>query len=142
MGDKMSGGGGFRFVIGLVLVVALILGAAAIGYAAYTAGITQGAALAAGAPAVAPAFMPYGPMTYAYGHPHFGFGVLGCLVPLFFLFVVFGLFRFVVRGGMWGHRHWGWGPKSFMHEDMRAQWLERAEEWHRKQHGEGGEGKA
>jgi hypothetical protein len=149
MGDKMTGGGGFRFVIGLVLVVALILGAAAIGYAAYTAGITQGAAIAGGAsaiavgaPAVVPAYAPYGPMMYPYGYPHFGFGFLGCLVPLFFLFVVFGVFRFVVRGGMWGHRHGGWGPKGFMRDDMRAQWMERAEEWHRKQHGEGGEAKA
>src|SRR3990172_8152095 len=116
MEDKMSGGNGWRFAIGLVLVVALILGAA----------------IAADAPAVVPAavpaYAPYGPMMYGYGYPHFGFGFLGCLIPLFFLFVVFGLFRFVVRGGMWGHRHWGWGPKGFMHDDMRAQWLERAEE--------------
>jgi hypothetical protein len=145
MDDKMSGGSGWRFAIGFVLVVALILGAAAIGYAAYSAGIAQGAALAAGAPAVAPAVVPaqapYGPMMFGYGFPHFGFGFLWCLVPLFFLFVVFGLFRFVVRGGMWGHRHGGWGPRGFMHEGMRAQWMERAEEWHRKQHG-GGEAKA
>jgi len=142
MEDKMSGGNGWRFAIGLVLVVALILGAAAIGYAAYSAGIGQGAAMAAGAPAVAPAVVPYAPYPYAYGYPHFGFGLLWCLIPLFFLFVVFGLFRFVVRGGMWGHRHGGWGPGGFMHKDMRSQWMERAEEWHRKQHGEGGEGKA
>ena len=146
MEDTMSGGNGWRFAIGLVLVVALILGAAAIGYAAYTAGIAQGAAMAADAPAVVPAavpaYAPYGPMMYGYGSPHFGFGFLGCLIPLFFLFVVFGLFRFVVRGGMWGHRHGGWGPRGFMHEGMPAEWLGRAEEWHRKQHGEGGEGKA
>jgi len=137
MEDKMSGGNGWRFAIGLVLVVALILGAAAIGYAAYAAGVAQGAAQAAGAPAVVPAYAPYGPYMY----PHFGFGFLGCLIPLFFVFAVFGLFRFVVRGGMWGHRHGGWGPKGFMHEGMRSEWLERAEEWHRKQHG-GGEAKA
>jgi len=146
MEEKMSGGNGWRFAIGLVLVVALILGAAAIGYAAYNAGVAQGAAVAAGAPAVVPAalpaYAPYGPMMYGYGSPHFGFGFLGCLIPLFFLFVVFGLFRFVVRGGMWGHRHGGWGPRGFMHEGMSAEWLGRAEEWHRKQHGEGGEGKA
>jgi hypothetical protein len=145
MEDKTSGGSGWRFAIGVVLVVALILGAAAIGYAAYSAGIAQGAALAAGAPAVAPAavpaYAPYGPMMVGYGYPHFGFGFLWCLAPLFFLFVVFGLFRLVVRGGMWGHRHGGWGPRGFMHDDMRSQWMERAEEWHRKQHG-GGEAKA
>src|SRR3989304_3346256 len=54
MDDKMSGGNGWRFAIGLVLVVALILGAAAIGYAAYSAGIGQGAAMAAGAPGRVP----------------------------------------------------------------------------------------
>lgn len=146
MEDKMSGGNAWRFAIGLVLVVALILGAAAIGYAAYTAGIAQGAAMAADAPAVVPAavpaYAPYGPMMYGYGYPHFGFGFLGCLIPLFFVFVVFGLFRFVVRGGMWGRRHWGWDPKGSMHEGMHAEWLKRAEEWHRKQHGEGGQAKA
>src|SRR3989304_5223312 len=146
MDEKMSGGNGWRFAIGLVLVVALILGAAAIGDAAYNAGGARGVAVAADAPAVVPAAVPayarYGPMMYGYGSPHFGFGFLGCLIPLFFLFVVFGAFRLVVRGGRWGDRHGGWGPRGFMHEDMRSQWMERAEEWHRKQHGEGGEGKA
>src|SRR3990170_6084549 len=136
MEEKMSGGNGWRFAIGLVLVVALILGAVAIGYAAYNAGVAQGAAVAADAPAVVPAAVPayarYGPMMYGYGSPHFGFGFLGCLIPLFFLFVVFGLFRFVVRGGMWGHRDGGWGPGGFMHGGMRGEWLERAEERHRK----------
>src|SRR3989304_8167914 len=97
MDDKMSGGNGWRFAIGLVLVVALSLGAAAIGYAAYAAGVAQGAAQAAGAPAVVPAYAPYGPMMHAY--PHFGFGFAGCLVPLVFLFLVFRLFRFLVPGG-------------------------------------------
>lgn len=139
MEDKMSGGSGWRFAIGLVLVVALILGAAAIGYAAYSAGVAQGTAQSAGASVVAPRYAPYGPMGYPY--PHFGFGFLGCLIPLFFLFVVCGLFRLVVHGGMRRPWHGGWSPKGFMHEGMRSEWLERAEEWHRKQHGEGGEGK-
>ena len=49
MFDRM----GFRLVAGLFLVLALIAGAAAIGYLAYTAGLAQGAAAdsAQGAPA-------------------------------------------------------------------------------------------
>src|SRR3970040_3139711 len=113
MEDKMSGGNGWRFAIGLVLVVALILGAAAIGYAAYNAGVAQGAAQAAAAPAVVPpavpAYAPYGPMMYGYGSPHFGFGFLGCLIPLFFLFVVFGLFFLLCWGGGGGGGGWGRG---------------------------------
>ena len=137
MSDRM----GFRIVAGVVLVLALLAGAAAVGYVAYNAGLTQGAATG-GAQVAPPAGAPipyYGFAPYPY-HPY-GFGFLGCLAPLFFLFVVFALFRLVVGGGMGWRRHggpWGWGSHGpFMPEDMRRHWTEKAEAWHREQHGQG-----
>ena len=133
----MDGRTGWRVALGVVLVVALAVGAAALGWSAYSAGLAQGAAQSGGQ--VAPqAAGPY--PFYAYGrygfHP-FGFGFLGCLGPLVFLFVVFALFRLLFWGGMGRHRHWGWGPKGpFMPDEFRNHWRERAEEWHRQQHGE------
>ena len=74
---------------------------------------------------------------YYYGGPHFfgpGFGFFGILWFLLILFGIFWLFRLafwgfagrrMMRGG-WGYgpgRHWG----SFE---------ERAQEWHKRQHGE------
>jgi len=78
---------------------------------------------------------------YYYG-PHYfggGFGFLGIFWFLLILFGIFWLFRLAfwgfagrrMMGGGWGHgRGWGYGqggPQSFE---------ERAQEWHRKQHGE------
>ena len=120
---------GFRIAIGLVLVVALIAAAAALGWMAYNAGLAQGAAQAAGAPLGPPGM--YGPHFMA----PFGFGFLGCLVPLAFLFLVFSLFRLVAWGGMGRHWHGGWGPgRGFMPEGMKQHWRERMEEWHREAH--------
>ena len=101
----MKEGSSFRIVLGVVLVVALIAAAAALGWMAYNAGVTQGAAQGAGAPLAVAPYAMYGPHFMA----PFGFGFLGCLAPLAFLFLVFGLFRLVVWGGMGRHMHGGWG---------------------------------
>jgi phosphotransferase system glucose/maltose/N-acetylglucosamine-specific IIC component len=77
---------------------------------------------------------------YYYG-PHYGdgFGLFGIFWFLLILFGIFWLFRLAfwgfagrkMMGGGWGcGRGWGYGqggPRSFE---------ERAQEWHRKQHGE------
>jgi len=111
---------GLRFVLGVVLVVALIAAAAALGWIAYNAGLTRGAAQAAGAP---PSVAPYGMVR---------------LVPLAFLFLVFSLFRLVVWGGMGRHMHGGWGPRGgFNPEGMREHWRQRMDEWHREAHATG-----
>ena len=89
----------FRIIMVLVLIGAII----GLGAFAYRAGVTQGLALSAQVPAgeaIQPP-LPYYPMYY--GHPFYGFGFLGCLVPLFLLFLVF----FALRGLFWGPRHWG-----------------------------------
>ena len=137
----MSGRIGFRIAAVLLLGLLLIGGAAALGYMAYSAGVSEGTAQAAG-PSAPPG--PVGPMPY-YGfmpyryHPY-GFGFLGCLAPLFFLFIVFFAFR-LLFGGMGWRRHggpWGWHGGPFGSEEMRRHWMEKAEQWHREQHGEGG----
>ena len=146
----MFGRIGFRIALGVLLTIALVGGAVALGWSAYNTGLAQGAALrqspdaaqAGGGMAPLPA-VPYAAPFYAYGpyrfHP-FGFSFLGCLGPLLFLFLIFGVFRLLFWGGMGWRRHsgpWGWGSRDhFMPEEFRSHWRERAEEWHREQHGE------
>jgi hypothetical protein len=148
----MSGNNGLRIAGAVLLTLLLVGGAAALGYMAYSAGVAQGAAQAGAqiAPA-APSAALQGPSAGApvpyYGYPAywyrpFGFGFLGCLVPLFFLFLVFFAVRMVFGGfgwrhhGPWGGHHGPWGS-----EEMKNHWRERAEQWHREMHG-GGEAKA
>jgi hypothetical protein len=101
-------------------ILALIV-VGVIGLVGYQIGVSQ--AIATQLPAgVAP--IPY------YGYPyHFGFGFFGFLIPLFFLFLFFGLLRAAFGGGRnsgshyWGSRGWGDGR-------------ERIEALHRELHGE------
>ena len=134
----MKEGSSFRIVLGVVLVVALVAAAAAIGWMAYKAGAAQGAAQGAAAPPAVAPYAMYGPHFMA----PFGFGFLGCLAPLAFLFLVFGLFRLVVWGGMGRQLHGGWGPRGWggpqgMPDGMRAHWRQRMEELHREMHAAG-----
>jgi hypothetical protein len=99
----------------VVIAIALVVGAFA-----YQLGLSQGVATAIPAGAA--------PVAY-YGYPHwgFGFGFLGLLFPLFFLFLIFGALRAAMwGGGRGGYGHRGWGG------DGRA----RIEELHRELHGE------
>ena len=99
---------------------------AIVGFVGYQVGIDQNVAAqlpAAGAP-----------VAY-YGYPyHFGFGFLGFLFPLFFLFLIFGL----LRAAMWGGR--GWGSHRYGYGSMRGPWGDEArsriEELHKELHGE------
>ncbi len=118
--------------ISFLITLALLVG---VGVYAYQVGIQQGAAQVAvgdGA-AVAPRFMPY----YYGFHPFgFGFGALGCLVPLFFIFLLVCLLN-LIRFAIWGPR-WGWGH----HHGWRGHWMHGEsvppmfDEWHKKMHGE------
>lgn len=102
---------GFRLIA--ITIFALIIGAFA-----YQIGLSQG--LATTIPAGA------APVAY-YGYPHwgFGFGFLGLLFPLFFLFLIFGALRAAMWGGRGGYGK-GWGGNG------RA----RIEELHRELHGD------
>lgn len=134
---------GFRVAGALFLSLALIAGAAGLGYMVYNAGVAQGAAQAGGqlAPSAGLAMPHYG---YPMWHYPFGFGFLGCLAPLFFLFLVFFAFRMVFGfGRRWHGGPWGWHRGPWGSDEMRARFREKAERWHREMHGEGeGEAKA
>jgi hypothetical protein len=99
--------------------IATLVVLAIVGVIGYQIGVSQNIAaqLPAGT-AVAPYY--YGPHWFG-----FGFGFLGFLFPLFFLFLIFGL----LRAAMWGGRGWGGG---YGHMSRR----ERLEDIHRELHGE------
>lgn len=74
------------------------------------------------------------PVAY-YGYPyHFGFGFLGLLFPLFFLFIIFGLLRAAMWGGRgWGgHRYGKWQGGPWMNDEARN----RIEQLHKELHGD------
>ena len=118
----------WRIVVVLVLIAAIL----GIGVYAYNMGMAQGLAQKVQAPALNSAPLPH---MLGYGHPFFGFGfgLLGCLVPLFLLFLVFGSLRFLFwRGAMgMGHmhrRHWDWRAENG--KDVPPFFAE----WHRRAH--------
>lgn len=97
------------FRIALVTLIAVVAGVVG-----YQLGLAQGLA---GSGAT-------GPVAY---YPGFGFGFLGLLFPLLFLFLIFAL----ARGAFWGAR----GPEHW----ERHGWSDaprRLEEWHRHAHGQ------
>ena len=125
MNDKI----GLRIVPALVLIAAI----AGIAFFAFRAGVAQGSPITIEAPSgeSMPAPYPYYGYGLRYHHP-FAWG-LGCLIPLFGVFLLvlaLKAFRFVVWGPRWGwgghHGHWGrrWEngvPPMF-------------DEWHKKAH--------
>ena len=116
-------------VLVVIVLIAAILG---IGVYAYNIGMAAGLAQKAQVQAVGPAQLPH----LYYGHPFlgFGFGLLGCLIPLFLLFLVFGSLRFLFwRGGPKGlgqmhRRHWDWRNENG--KDLPPFFAE----WHRRAH--------
>jgi hypothetical protein len=113
-------------LFGAILTVILLIVVAAIGY---NIGWSQGVSthLPEGAANVPPAYY------YGYGfHPFFaGFGILWFLV---ILFGIFWLLRLAFFGRRWG----GWyGPRGMGGGHYgQGSFEERAQEWHRRQHGE------
>ena len=110
-----------RFLLSLVLVFVIVVGAAGLGTYAYNAGVAQGLAqsgqIAAPDGAVAPYYAP------RYYHPiDFGFG--GFLFSCLFIFLIFGL----VRAIFW-RSHWGMHGRRW-----NSDFPPMAAEWHRKMH--------
>ena len=98
----------------------------AIGLVGYQIGVSQ--AIATQLPAGA------APVAY-YGYPyHFGFGFLGFLIPLFFLFLFFGLMRMAFGGGRNRGSHY-WGARGWA-DGAGGPGRERIEALHRELHGE------
>jgi hypothetical protein len=119
----------WRIMAALVLIAAV----AGIGFYAYNLGVNQAVAekvVTTTGTVPAPYFYPM--------HPFFGFGwgPLGCLIPLFLLCLVFGSFRALIWRGPMGWRHhmhhgpWGW------HDEEGKDVPPFFAEWHRRAHGE------
>lgn len=131
----MSGRGVLNFLLGLLVLGVLV----AIGAGIYQAGVTQGIIDAGRFPA-GTAVPVAG---YGWGH---GFGFLGLLFPILFLFLIFGLIRAAFSRGRgwgpgWGHGYgagWGPGPDGGMAsggpESWRAERDRRISELHRQLH--------
>jgi hypothetical protein len=111
-----------RFFLGVLLGLLLFGVIAGVSFYAYNVGMAQGVLQSAtivappidGAVPVVPATVPFGYwQSFRFGHPFgFGFGFLGCLVPIFFFFLIFALFRFAFRpnwGGGWRRGGWDGG---------------------------------
>jgi hypothetical protein len=123
----------WRILAALVLIAALV----GIGFYAYSLGVNQGLA-----EKVAPATAVTAPLPYFYPmHPFFmfGWGPLGCLIPLFLLCLVFGSFRALIWHGPMGmhrrmhmHGRWGWHDENGKEKDFPPFF----DEWHRRAHGE------
>ncbi len=120
----------WRILAALVLIAAV----AGIAFYAYNAGLVQaGGVQSAQLPANGTGPQPF----LHYWHPFFwfGFGPLGCLIPLFLLFLACAALRGLFWHGPMGWRHmhhgrWGW-------RDENGKGLPPFfDEWHRRAHGE------
>jgi hypothetical protein len=129
-----------RFIVQLVLGIALVAGVVALGVGVYQAGFAAGLASEGGA-VVTP------PLGYGYGWGwHGGFGIFGFLGFFLFLFLLFGLFRALAwsgrgwRGGPAGYGRGPWGPGHGPGHDhpgterWRAAGQDWFDEWHRRAH--------
>jgi hypothetical protein len=121
----------------VVLVVAAVAVVAGIASNAYEAGLMRGQAESApGAPPQAgppPGPYPYPHYYGPYWHRPFGFGFLGFLFPLLFIFLIFAL----LKGAFWGWR----GPWHYGYGTWRSGGVPPAfEEWHRRAHESGPQG--
>lgn len=90
---------------GVFIAILIVVLGGAIAVGAYDAGIAQGAAQV-----VVPATGGTAPAVAYYGRPYgwgFGFFPFGFLLPIFGLFLFFGLMRALIGGGRgYGHRGW------------------------------------
>lgn len=117
----MNGRSIASFLFSLIVVGILV----AIGVGIYQAGVAQGVIDAGRFPAGAAV-----PVAGYGGYHDGGFGFLGLLFPLLFLFLIFGVLRAIFwRGRGWGHhgyygRGWDRGP-GWDRESAIADWHKR-----------------
>jgi len=125
-----------RVIVGILLVLALAVGGVALARSSYQAGLARGVAESGqvGAPGQAgpPGQGEPGPRPYPYygpyyGHGPWGFGFVGFLFPLLFIFLIFAL----LRGLFWRGWHGGPpGPQGYWGKGVPPTF----EEWHRRAH--------
>jgi hypothetical protein len=127
----------FRILMWMVLVGAVV----GIGALAFSAGMTQGLALGAQAPAGDAVQAPLPVYLLPYGRPWVGLGGFGCfgaLMVLVLLFLIFGAARALLWRGRWGghamrHGPWGTPPTGGTGEWVRCV-PPVFDEWHRRAH--------
>lgn len=117
-----------RAIVSFLFALLLVGVLAGLGAEAYQAGVAQGIVDAGRFPAGATV-----PVVGGYGHT--GFGFLGLVFPLLFLFLIFGVIRAAFsRGRGWGS---GW-DKGGMSEGGPTSWREdreqRMADMHRRMH--------
>lgn len=113
-----------RFILSVIAAVLVVGLLGAIGAGIYNAGVAAGLAQTGTAAGAAAA-----PYVYGWGfHGGFGFGFLGLLFPILFLFLIFGLVRAAFgwghhgRGG-WGHGGWSNDPRAQAWQSEREHYL-------------------
>ena len=132
-----------RAIAGLFFTILFVGVLIAIGNGIYSAGVAQGIVDAGRVPAGA----AVGVAGYGYGWGFHGFGFLGLLFPLFFLFVLFGIIRAIFgfggRGRGWSHHHdgygyggWGKGGPMGGPDSWREERERRMAELHKRMHDE------
>lgn len=135
-----------RAIAGLFFTILFVGVLVAIGGGIYQAGVAQGIIDAGRVPAGA----AVGVTGYGYGWGFHGFGFLDLVVPLFFLFILFGIIRAIFgfggRDRGWSHRHggdrgggWGdgsWGGPGFGSQGWREERERRMADLHRRLHEE------
>ncbi len=123
-----------RLILGILVTLALVAGALALGSYAYSAGVAQG--LAQSGKLVVPngaapyPYYGYGPFFPGFGPWGFGFGLVRCLVPLLGFLLLFSLLRVL----FWGGRPWRRGWTGHWHGEQGTPPM--FEEWHRRAHGQ------
>jgi hypothetical protein len=128
----MNGRGIVSFLLGLIFVGVLV----GVGVGIYQAGVGQGIIDAGRIPAGQA--VPVG-----YGWGFHGFGFLGLLFPILFLFLLFGLIRAAFSRGRgwgpgWGHGY-GYGPGAGGPDGWREERERRIADLHRRLHEESGD---
>ncbi len=132
-----------RVVMGILVVLALIVGALAVGGLGYQLGITQNLAAnpqlvgPQGSGGVAPyVYAPFFFRPWGWG---FGFGFLQCLFPLLIFLGIFLLIRALFWGGRGWRRGWyghGMGPGGEDFGPGGQGVPPMFAEWHKRAHGE------
>lgn len=122
----------------VILALILTAGLVGLGLVVFNAGVAQGVAESGNW--VAPAAGSAVPGPYAWhGYPHiWGFGPLGCLIPLLLVLVLFGFLRRLFWFRPWGPGgvYPGWGHHRRGHTGWEKDYPPFFDAWHRRAHGE------
>jgi len=111
-----------RIIFKSILVLVLIGAVIGIGVYAYQVGVTQGAVRSAAISSgeAQAQVVPYYGMWY--GPPFYGFGFLGCLIPVFLFFLALAALRGLFWHGRPGWRRWHYGPWGYPHNGEGHEW--------------------